>query len=116
MDSNETVDPTTLVQSDREAVRVMLSRLRQHRLKHNWSQAEMARRVGLSRAAYQDFENGYSNITLTNLAKVLGVLGLTNNLAQMVPPVVEEPTLASLTKPLRLRARARGTSRPRASS
>ena len=77
MDSNETVDPTTLVQSDREAVRVMLSRLRQHRLKHNWSQAEMARRVGLSRAAYQDFENGYSNITLTNLAKVLGVLGLT---------------------------------------
>ncbi|OHE89453.1 MAG: hypothetical protein A3G75_16015 [Verrucomicrobia bacterium RIFCSPLOWO2_12_FULL_64_8] len=73
----------------------------------------MARRVGLSRAAYQDFENGYSNITLANLARVLGVLGLTNNLAQLVPPVVEEPTLASLTKPPRLRARTRGATPPK---
>lgn len=95
-----------LVQTDREAVRTMLERVRQHRLKSNWSQKEMARRAGLSRPAYQNFENGYGNITLANLVRVLGVLGLTNNLAQLVPPPPEELTLASLTKPTRLRARA----------
>lgn len=97
-----------LVQADRAAVRTLLERVRQHRLSHNWSQAEMARRAGLSRPAYQNFENGYGNITLANLVRILGVLGLTNNLAQLVPPIDEEPTLASLTKPTRLRARAIG--------
>lgn len=97
-----------LIQSDREAIRTLLERVRQHRLKHNWSQAEMARRAGFSRPAYQNFENGYGNITLANLVRILGVLGLTNNLAQLVPPISEEPTLASLTQPARLRARARG--------
>jgi transcriptional regulator with XRE-family HTH domain len=100
-----------LVQTDREAVHTLLERVRQHRLKRNWTQVEMARRAGLSRPAYQNFENGYGNITLSNLVRVLGVLGLTNNLAQLVPPVTEEPTLASLTKPTRLRARALGKSK-----
>lgn len=104
---------TPVLQTDREAVRTLLERVRQHRLKRNWTQVEMARRAGLSRPAYQNFENGYGNITLTNLVRVLGVLGLTNNLAQLVPPATEEPTLASLTKPTRLRARAR--SKPKAS-
>lgn len=96
------------MQSDREAVRTLLEHVRQHRLKRNWSQVEMARRAGLSRPAYQNFENGYGNITLANLARILGVLGLTNNLAQLVPAVMDEPTFASLTKPTRLRARAIG--------
>jgi DNA-binding XRE family transcriptional regulator len=75
------------IQSGPDAVRVLLERLRQHRLKRNWSQAEMARRAHLSRAAYQNFENGHGNITLRNLMKILWVLGLTHHLAQMVPPV-----------------------------
>jgi transcriptional regulator with XRE-family HTH domain len=107
--TGQTNSPSTpLVQTDREAVRTLLERVRQHRLKRNWTQVEMARRAGFSRPAYQNFENGYGNITLANLVRVLGVLGLTNNLAQLVPPVTEEPTLASLTKPLRLRARVAG--------
>ncbi len=104
-------NPLPLVQSDREAVRTLLERVRQHRLKRNWSQAEMARRAGLSRPAYQNFENGYGNITLSNLVRILGVLGLTNHLAQLVPPLDDEPTLATLTQPTRLRARAIGNSR-----
>ena len=96
-----------LLQSDREAVRLFLDRLRQHRLKQNWSQVEMARRAGLSRPAYQNFENGYGNITLRNLLKILGVLGLTERFAQMIPPITEEPTLAALSKPVRQRARRR---------
>lgn len=101
------VSSDNLVQSDREAVRLFLERLRQHRLKLNWSQAELARRAGLSRPAYQNFENGYGNITLRNLLKILGVLGLTNQFAQLIPPVTDEPTLASLTRPTRQRARRR---------
>jgi transcriptional regulator with XRE-family HTH domain len=108
MDVNPANNPTPLVQTDREAVRTLLEHVRQHRLKNNWSQEEMARRAGLSRPAYQNFENGYGNITLANLVRVLGVLGLTNNLAQLVPAVTEEPTFASLTKPTRLRARTIG--------
>jgi transcriptional regulator with XRE-family HTH domain len=96
-----------LLQSDREAIRQFLDGLRQHRLKHNWSQVEMARRAGLSRPAYQNFENGYGNITLRNLLKILGVLGLTERFAQMIPPITEEPTLAALSKPVRQRARRR---------
>ena len=114
MNSLQYPDSNPVVQGDREAVRTLLDRLRQQRLKHNWSQAEMARRAGLSRPAYQNFENGYGNITLSNLVKVLGVLGFTNNLAQMVPPLTEEPTLASLAKPARQRAHVRraATSKP----
>ena len=106
--SSASTDP--LLQSDREAVRLFLDGLRQHRLKQNWSQVEMARRAGLSRPAYQNFENGYGNITLRNLLKILGVLGLTDRFAQMIPPVTEEPTLAALSKPVRQRARRRRSS------
>ncbi len=109
MSADFTYPSSTLVQSDREAVRLLLSRVREHRLKHNWSQVEMARRAGLSRPAYQNFENGYGNITLSNLARILGVLGFTNNLAQLVPPVAEEQTLDSLLRAPRLRARAKSS-------
>ena len=37
-----------LALGDREAVRALIDRIRQHRLRHNWSQAEMARRAGYS--------------------------------------------------------------------
>jgi transcriptional regulator with XRE-family HTH domain len=98
-----------LVRSGPDAVRTLLERLRQHRLKRNWSQVEMARRAHLSRAAYQNFETGNGNITLRNLMKILWVLGLTNHLAQMVPPVqagalAAEPALAPLAKPARQRS------------
>lgn len=109
MDGDSKHPSSTLVQSDREAVRLLLARVRGHRLQHNWSQVEMARRAGLSRPAYQNFENGYGNITLSNLAKILGVLGFTNNLAQLVPPVTEEQTLKSLLKAPRQRARAKSS-------
>ena len=99
------------VQSGPDAVRILCERLRQHRLKRNWSQAEMARRAHLSRAAYQNFETGNGNITLRNLMKVLWVLGLTHYLAQMVPPVPAEPAPAALPKPARQRSYMRRANR-----
>ncbi len=92
------------LQPDRKVVRTLLERVRQHRLQRNWSQEEMATRTGLSRLAYLNFENGYGNITLANLVRVLGVLGMTNNLMLLVPPVTVEPTLEKLLEPAKLRS------------
>jgi transcriptional regulator with XRE-family HTH domain len=91
---------------DRAAVRRLLQRLREHRLQRNWSQAEIARRAGLSRAAYQNFEGGYGNITLANLVRLLGLLGYAHRLGDLLPPVEELRTLEDLEqKPRRQRAR-----------
>ena len=92
------------LQPDRKVIRTLLEHARQHRLHRNWSQEEMAARTGLSRLAYLNFENGYGNITLANLVRVLGVLGLTNNLTLLVPPVTEEPTLEKLLEPAKRRS------------
>ena len=91
--------------SEREAVRTLLIRLREQRLARNWSQAEMARRAGVSRASYQNFELGYGNITFENLVRVVGILGYAARLADLVPPVEEVRTLESIKQPVRLRAR-----------
>jgi transcriptional regulator with XRE-family HTH domain len=95
------------IQSGPEAVSILCERLRQHRLHRNWSQAEMARRAHLSRAAYQNFETGSGNITLRNLMKILWVLGLTQHLAQMVPPLPAGSALAPSAKPARQRSYTR---------
>lgn len=95
--------------SDRAAVRQLLARVRAHRLSRNWSQAEMARRSGLSRPSYQNFEGGFANITLANLVRILGVLGFSSRLADLVPELEDERTLQSAYRPPRQRARKRRT-------
>ena len=91
---------------DRTAVRRLLERLRGHRFRRNWTQAELASRAGMGRTAYQDFENGYGNITLANLVRILGVLGFSTRLTDLVPPLEEERTLESGVRPPRQRVRA----------
>lgn len=93
------------LQSDRMAVRRMLEKLRAHRLQRNWTQAEMARRSGLSRPAYQNFEGGYGNITLSNLVRVLGILGFASRIADLIPESEDERTLESVNHAPRQRAR-----------
>ena len=91
---------------DRHAVQALLSRLKDQRLARNWSQAEMARRAGMSRATYQDFESGVGNPTLESVMRVLGVLGFGERMASLIPPVETPQTLATVehVKPKRLRA------------
>jgi transcriptional regulator with XRE-family HTH domain len=98
--------PLPLPVGDRQAVQALLSRLKDQRLARNWSQAEMARRAGMSRAAYQDFESGVGNPTLESVMRVLGVLGFGGRVASLIPPVEIPQTLASVEhpKPRRLRA------------
>ncbi len=87
MNNAEVFNPDLHVTRDRDALQMFALRVRAHRLNRNWSQLEMARRVGMARSRYQDFERGAGNLTLVKLLRVLGILGLTNSFAQMVPPV-----------------------------
>lgn len=95
---------------ERMMVRELLTRMRAHRLRRNWTQAEMAKRAGISVQSYQNFETGYGNITLANLLRLLGVLGFANRLALLVPELEEERTLRDFMRPARQRAR---TKKPR---
>ena len=91
----------------RIAVRTLLARLRAHRLHRNWTQAELARRAGISVQSYQNFETGYGNITLANLLRILGILGFADRLSLLVPKLEEARTLRDVTQPARQRARAK---------
>ena len=92
---------------ERAVVRGLLTRLRAQRLRRNWSQAELARRAGISIQSYQNFETGYGNITLAHLLRILGVLGLAGRFALLVPELEEERTLKDVSRPPRQRARAK---------
>lgn len=92
---------------ERVVVRTLLARLRAQRLRRNWTQAEIARRAGISVQSYQNFETGYGNITLANLLRILGILGLADRLSLLVPELEEERTLRDVSRPARQRARAK---------
>lgn len=91
----------------RVVVRTLLARLRAHRLRRNWTQAELARRAGISVQSYQNFETGYSNITFANLLRILGILGFVDRLELLVPEPEEERTLRDVNRPVRQRARVK---------
>jgi transcriptional regulator with XRE-family HTH domain len=101
---SEPVSRLSPASGDRSAVRQMLARIREQRLARNWTQTEMAHRCGLSRASYQNLEGGFGNITLANLVRVLGILGLASRLADLVPPVEDPRTLESAYQAPRQRA------------
>ena len=93
--------------SERMIVHDLLDRLRAQRLLRNWTQTELARRAGISVQSYQSFETGYSNITLANLLRILGILGFADRLSLLIPEVEEERTLRDVNRPVRQRARAK---------
>jgi transcriptional regulator with XRE-family HTH domain len=92
---------------ERAVVRGLLTRLRTRRLRHNWSQAELARRAGISVQSYQKFETGYGNVTLAHFLRILGVFGLASRFDLLVPELDEERTLKDMNRPARQRARAK---------
>lgn len=90
-------------------LRTLVERVRQQRLSRLWTQAEAAKRAGISRSAYQDFEAGVGNITLLNLARVLAIFNLSDRLAELVPAPTAPVSLPELLKRPRVRGRKRTT-------
>lgn len=58
-------------------------RLKLRRIKANFNQAELASRVGLSRASISNIENGRQPVTIQTLWRIAQALGLT--LRDLVP-------------------------------
>ncbi len=67
------------------------SRLRQHRLARNLSQARLADEAGIGRVTLQRIEEGSAAASLPSLIRILRALELTEGLDQLVPPVAPSP-------------------------
>ena len=81
-------------------------RLARLRLKRNLTQAQLAREAGVSKRTLIRLERGESS-QVTNLIRVVRVLGLLGNLDAFVPPPVPSPI-----EQLRSRARERRRASP----
>jgi transcriptional regulator with XRE-family HTH domain len=90
-------------------MRTTVERLREHRLARNWTQAEVARRAGISLPTYQGLEAGLG-INLRSFLAVLGALGFLNEFSELIPP--PELTMPALLEQAKRRPRQRA--RPRA--
>lgn len=71
-------------QSDKAVLRDLGQRLRQARLRRNYSQEQLAERAGLNRTTVSEYERGSSTSTLT-LVQVLRALEMLDELAAFLP-------------------------------
>jgi len=74
----------TFLPEDVEMLATLGRRLRVARLRRNWSQAEMARRAGVTRKTYAALEAGDSGVSLGCLMKNLPILGYPERLASIL--------------------------------
>lgn len=82
-------------------------RLARHRLQRNLTQAQLAKEAGVSKRTLIRLENGESS-QVTNLIRVVRVLGLLGNLDAFIPPPVPSPI-----EQLRSKAKERRRASPR---
>jgi transcriptional regulator with XRE-family HTH domain len=94
--------------TDAAVLAALGSRLAEHRLERNWTQAELAARAGVGQATVQRAERGES-VQMTSMVKLLRALELLRGLDAAVPESIELPIarLEREQRPRRRRARAR---------
>ena len=76
--------------SDRAVLIELGSRISQHRLAHNQSQAELSRAAGISKRTLERLEAGEST-QLTNFIRVLRALDLGSGLNALIPAPTPSP-------------------------
>jgi transcriptional regulator with XRE-family HTH domain len=81
--------------SDKAILAEIGQRLARSRLNVNWTQDELARESGISRATLQRIEGGES-AQLTQYIRLLRALNLMNNLDSMVPEPLDSPIQQSI--------------------
>lgn len=86
----------------------MGERLRQARLRRRVPQTELAARVGVSRETISRLEQGDAKVSLSVLARVLGVLGFEEDLDLLAGKDELGQRLQDLELPTRPRARRPG--------
>lgn len=73
--------------SSAEIISMLCARLRQERLVLEWTQAELARRAGITVSTLSNLEAG-KNISFETLVKVTMVLGRTQELTALFKPKI----------------------------
>lgn len=81
---------TREVMTDAAVLKELGGRLSRLRLQRNLTQAQLAREAGVSKRTVVRLENGESS-QVTNLIRVIRVLGLLGNLDAFVPPPLPSP-------------------------
>jgi len=77
--------------NSREIVELLGQRLKQERLLREWTQAELAKRSGVSLTTISNLEAG-RNISFETLVQVAMVLGRTQELSELFQPKVQSLT------------------------
>lgn len=70
-----------------EIVTLLCARLKQERLVQEWTQAELAKRAGITVSTLSNLESG-KNISFETLVKVAMVLGRTDELTELFKPMI----------------------------
>lgn len=84
------------------------TRLREARLRRNWTQAVSAQKAGLSESSVKKVESGATNITVAAYLALLDIYGLPRALDQVLAP--GDDTLGESLSRSESRRRARGPS------
>ena len=94
---------------DTEAMRELGRRLKLHRLRQNLSQQYLAEMVGVSLPTYRKIEAGVGSVEFRHVAKVLGVLGFSEALGNLIPETEAQLKLSDLLAPERVKASPRAS-------
>jgi len=92
---------------DIEAMRMLGSRIRQERLRRNWSQQDLSAQVGVTLPTYRKIEKGDGSVEFRHVVKALAVLGYQDALGEIIPEQPPQLRLKDLLAPERKHASPR---------
>jgi transcriptional regulator with XRE-family HTH domain len=82
---------------DAEALRQLGERMRDERLRRNFTQQHVAQLAGISLPTFRKLEQGDGTVEIGHFARVLAILGHADRLAELIPlavPPVDRRALA----------------------
>jgi transcriptional regulator with XRE-family HTH domain len=92
---------------DIEAMRMLGNRIRQERLRRNWSQQDLSAQVGVTLPTYRKIEKGDGSVEFRHVVKALAVLGYQDALGEIIPEQPPQLRLKDLLAPERKHASPR---------
>ena len=88
-------------------MRMLGNRIRQERLRRNWSQQDLSAKVGVTLPTYRKIEKGDGSVEFRHVVKALAVLGYQDALGEIIPEQPPELRLKDLLAPERKHASPR---------
>lgn len=89
---------------DKEALKKLGLRLRNERLRRNFSQQHLASVIGITIPTYRKIESGNGKVEFRHVARALGFFGYSEALGNLVPEAPIELKLKDLLAPQRKHA------------